>query len=258
MLITGLCSISFRKLSVEEIIELVKVANLRSIEWGGDIHVPHGDIQTAKSVRDLTLNAGLEIHSYGSYYKAGSSEAAGLSFQSVLASAEALGAKTIRVWAGTQNYNPADTENIDTVIKDINRIATMAFDKEISISLEYHGGTLTNSNEGAYAVDKLCTHPNLFFYWQPTVGYSDELCLDAMTLLKKRITNVHVFHWNRLADGTVDRRPFLEGKARWASFLKVANEWGRPTCAYLEFAKNDSTEQFLEDAKTLLSIINEM
>ena len=42
---TGLCSVSFRKLTVEEIIAAVKDAGLDGIECGGDVHVPHGDVE---------------------------------------------------------------------------------------------------------------------------------------------------------------------------------------------------------------------
>ena len=48
MIHTGLVSVTFRKLEPAEIVDLVKQAGLQGIEWGGDIHVPHGDIQRAK------------------------------------------------------------------------------------------------------------------------------------------------------------------------------------------------------------------
>ena len=42
MLKTGVCSVTFRNLNVERIIELVVEAGLDGIEWGGDVHVPTG------------------------------------------------------------------------------------------------------------------------------------------------------------------------------------------------------------------------
>jgi len=62
---TGLCSVSFRKLTVVEIIAAVKAAGLDGIEWGGDVHVPHGDVEKAKQVAKLMEEAGLETLSYG-------------------------------------------------------------------------------------------------------------------------------------------------------------------------------------------------
>jgi len=68
MIFPGLVSITFRKLSPEQIIELVRKAGLSGIEWGGDIHVPHGDIARAKEVKSMTKEAGLRVAVYGSYY----------------------------------------------------------------------------------------------------------------------------------------------------------------------------------------------
>ncbi len=47
MLYTGLCSITFRSLSVDAIIELATKARLDGIEWGSDVHVPPGDLELA-------------------------------------------------------------------------------------------------------------------------------------------------------------------------------------------------------------------
>ena len=47
---TGLVSVTFRKLTPEKIIELVSEAGLNAIEWGGDVHVPHGDLKRAAEV----------------------------------------------------------------------------------------------------------------------------------------------------------------------------------------------------------------
>jgi hypothetical protein len=66
---TGLASVTFRSLSTGRIIGLAKNANLDGIEWGGDIHVPPGDIALAVKIRVETLKAGLKVLSYGSYYK---------------------------------------------------------------------------------------------------------------------------------------------------------------------------------------------
>ena len=96
----GLLTVSFRQLAPQAIVDLVKEAQLACIEWGGDVHVPHGDIAAAEATAAMTVEAGLEVAAYGSYYRTGVSEDDGLAFQSVLNSAIALGAPSIRVWAG--------------------------------------------------------------------------------------------------------------------------------------------------------------
>ena len=98
MLFTGLVSVTFRQLAPREIAQLAVAAGLRGIEWGGDIHVPHGDIPAARAVRQITAEAGLQVLAYGSYFRFQPDQA----FELVLETAVALGAPLIRIWAGNQ------------------------------------------------------------------------------------------------------------------------------------------------------------
>ena len=65
---TGLVSISFRKYSVEELIEASLAAGITAIEWGSDVHVPAGDVETAKKTAELCEKANITLPQYGSYY----------------------------------------------------------------------------------------------------------------------------------------------------------------------------------------------
>jgi hypothetical protein len=87
MIQTGLCSVTFRRLDPAAIVALTQQAGLGAIEWGGDIHVPPGDEKMARVVGRMTLDAGLRLPSYGSYYRVGQAPE---SFADVLASAVAL------------------------------------------------------------------------------------------------------------------------------------------------------------------------
>jgi len=105
-MVPGLVSITFREFTPEKIISLCQANNLHAIEWGGDIHVPHGDLDVARQVGDQTREAGLSVSAYGSYYRLASSEGPG--FSQVLASAVSLGSPVIRVWAGGRSSADAD------------------------------------------------------------------------------------------------------------------------------------------------------
>lgn len=61
---TGLCSVTFRDRSVEEVVQLAKDAGLDAIEWGGKGHVPHEDFEAAKKAARITEEAGLVVSSY--------------------------------------------------------------------------------------------------------------------------------------------------------------------------------------------------
>ena len=64
----GLVSVSFRELSVKEIIKLAKENNLKYIEWGGGPHVPMGNVKLARKVRSLMHGSGIKCASYCSNY----------------------------------------------------------------------------------------------------------------------------------------------------------------------------------------------
>ena len=248
-LVPGLVSITFRALSPTQVIELMTQAKLRAIEWGGDIHVPHGDIAWAKEVGRQTREAGLSVAAYGSYYRLGDSEAKGLPFARVLESAVTLGAPTIRVWAGGKGSRDATAAERSETIADAIRVAGMAQAQGVSVCLEYHGGTLTDTRDSVQRLLEEISHPNLDFLWQPAHGETAEEGVARLQDILPRLRHVHVFHWWPTA---AERRPLMEGEARWQAYLEVLRATGKPFPCLLEFVRNDSPEQFLEDAATLL------
>ena len=50
----GLCSVTFRKKSIEEVVETARKAGVGYIEWGGDIHVK--SVEDACKVKSLCDN----------------------------------------------------------------------------------------------------------------------------------------------------------------------------------------------------------
>ena len=72
---TGLVSVTFRKLTIQEIIELAKENSLKSIEWGSTPHIDAGEVKLARKVRSLMHGAGLTCESYGHYLQKGRTQA---------------------------------------------------------------------------------------------------------------------------------------------------------------------------------------
>lgn len=246
---TGLVSVTFRQLSPREIVDLVKEAGLDGIEWGGDIHVPHGDLASAREVARMTQDGGIEVAAYGSYYRAAS--LASPAFEDVLATAYELGAPTIRVWAGERGSKDADEAYRAQVADDLRRIAALSEPEGISISLEYHGGTLTDGLQSAGELLDAVHHPNLFTYWQPEVTRSSEECRWELAHFLPWLTNVHVFQWSRL-DGETIRHPLEDGAADWQAYFDLAQGG---SYALLEFVRGDDPEQFRTDAQVLQRLL---
>ncbi|TDQ40847.1 sugar phosphate isomerase/epimerase family protein [Aureibacillus halotolerans] len=244
----GLCSITFRQLDIRSIVKLAVEATLDGIEWGGDKHVPPGELNTARQTALTTQKAGLEVSSYGSYYRTGSLTHEH-EFDAILATAVALQAPSIRVWAGEKGSVDATAEDRKRVVSDAQRIATLAQVEGIAVHFEYHGGTLTDTKESAQGLMVAVDHPNVGLYWQPAVGLPVEQRVQSIRLLLPYLTHVHVFQWH----GT-DRLPLSAGEEDWATYLHALNNKQR--YAMLEFVKNDDPAQFIEDAKVLRGLLS--
>ena len=248
MIQPGLVSVTFRKLSPSEIVALVKQAGLSGIEWGGDVHVPSGDLGRAREVRELTQDNGLKVAAYGSYYRVGQSESAGMSFEQVLGTAVELGAPTIRVWAGGAGSDVTDEEARWKIIQDLRCIAELAARAGVTISTEFHGGTLTDTNESAGRLLVEVDHPNVRTLWQPHNGEETAECVRGLGELLPKVGNVHVFHWWPTA---AERHPLADGAERWASFWPLLRQAPGDRFALLEFVQGDGPAAFLRDAATL-------
>lgn len=242
----GLVSITFRQLSPAAIVDLVTQAQLTGIEWGGDVHAPHGDVATARRVRQQTVDAGLRVAAYGSYYRVSHDETG--PFAAVLDSAVALGAPTIRVWAGRQGSDKADEAYRQAVIDDSRRIADLAAAAGVTIAYEFHANTLTDSSASARALLEQVDHPTVRSYWQPPRHSQVETNLAGIDAVAPWLDNLHVFQWQR-ASGA--REALNSGAADWRQYLDKVDALPGDRFALLEFVQDDEPAAFLRDAATL-------
>ncbi len=250
MINTGLVSITFRKLSPQEIISLVVKAGLDGIEWGGDIHVPHGNTWQAREVCRMTADAGLKVAAYGSYYHVGCEEQEGIPFEKVLDTALELKAPTIRVWAGNRGSGKADKAWWDRVISETHRISGLVKGLGITICFEYHSNTLTDTAESALKLMKAVDGDTVACYWQPPAGYDFKLQLDGLKQIIPWIGNIHAFWWDKY-----ERLPLAEGIGTWKKYMEVIRGAKGNRFCMLEFVKDDAPEQFLRDAEALKQIV---
>ena len=123
---TGLVSVTFRQLDPEEIVTRVAECGLDGIEWGGDVHAPHGDLAACERAGTLTREAGLEVMCYGSYYCVVAASPTGPTFEETLRSAQVMGAPLILVWPGGVSPDRARPEDLQRVIDDSVRVADLA------------------------------------------------------------------------------------------------------------------------------------
>ncbi|ALA20257.1 MULTISPECIES: sugar phosphate isomerase/epimerase [unclassified Chelatococcus] len=250
----ALCSVTFRQLPPEEIVALARQAGLAAIEWGGDVHVPAGDVAMARHVRRITEEAGLLPASYGSYLYPPDH---GLEdFRRVLDTCHALGSSNVRIWPGRRNrpsatYDAAERGEAAGLIRAMGELAGGA---GISVSLEYHPNSLTDETGSAANLMDAIAHANVHLYWQPRPGLPlDEAC-EEIARIGTRVSHVHVFAW----DGA-RRRYALADHAKWWSAVFAALPESRfegVRYAMLEFVRDDAPEAFLADAATLRHLLD--
>ena len=248
MLYPGLVSVTFRNLSPREIISLVVRSGLKAVEWGGDIHVPCGDLDTARRVRRMTEDSGLKVASYGSYYKLGSDDLS--EFSNILKTAVELGAPTIRVWAGQKGSVDADKDHFDSIVEESEKIADMAAKEKIIVAYEIHKGTLTDTNDSARKLLEAVGHKSMKTYWQPFIGADMDYCLDGLNSILPWLANIHIYTWDQITN-----QPSLlaTGQNAWSNYLQRISSTGREHFVMLEFVKDNDPEIFLNDAETLLN-----
>ena len=245
---TGLVSVTFRKLQPEEIIRLAAESALDAIEWGGDIHVPCGDTDTARRVGEMTRRAGLSVACYGSYLRLTDGEDP----LPAVRTAQALGAPLLRVWAGKKGSAEASEQDRAQSVRNARVCADAARACGIDVAFEYHGGTLTDSSASCLKLLREADRANLFTLWQPPVGMSTEDCVRGIRAAAPFIRNIHVFSWREH-----ERLPLREGREKWAACLREIRALPGERCLLLEFVAGDDPACFSADARTLKQWLRE-
>ncbi|GAB2523428.1 sugar phosphate isomerase/epimerase family protein [Paramicrobacterium agarici] len=243
----GLCSVTFRAMSTDDVIAAARDAELESIEWGtgeGEHLVP-GDREGARRLGERTRAAGLAVASLGGYYRCGDDE----SITPLLDSAVAAGAPRVRVWAGSVGSAEADEHERQRIASRLRDAVGQADAHGIELALEYHGRTLTDTAASTLSLLESVGMPQLSSYWQPTQGAADDAALAEFDAVAPHVSTVHVFSWWPMAE----RLRLSERHDLWHRVFARAASLPRITDALLEFVPNDDPALLPAEAATLRS-----
>ncbi len=231
----GLVSVTFRELSVKEIIKLARDNGLKYIEWGGPPHVPMGNVKLARRVKRLMHGAGIKCPSYGSYYGVTYNdwESAPLPFKRVCKTAKALGASIIRIWAGWPGCGEIDAKGEQRAVAHTKMIANVAKKYGLTLAFECHWGTITEDYHRSIEFLKKIDCDNVKIYYQPNPHKSVEYNLEAARALLPWTTNVHVCN-HHFIEGKFHKDSLEAGQLEWCKYLSVL-ENGDDRVYYLEF-----------------------
>lgn len=245
MLIPGIVSVTFKTLSIQEVISLAVANELKAIEWSENHHIELNNTAQAALVGQLTCDNGLQVASYGSYFKLGKSS----DIIPHLENAKAMKAPYMRIWAYDKPSFEVSIKEYNAIVAEAKDVSNIAQDYGIPLTLEWHRNTLTDTNESGVKLLRDVDSPYFKTFWQPTMALSVEQRVEGIKLVEPYLTNLHVYYWSK--DG---REELKDGKDYWQQYLKAVDD--KNHYALLEFVKNDSVEQFEKDASVLKHWVN--
>ena len=243
----GLVSVSFRQLSVLEIIKLIKAEGMSLVEWGSDVHAPIDDIEKLEQIAELQKEYGIKCSSYGTYFKVGTTPIEEL--ESYIKAAKILGTNVLRIWCGdkdSENYSESEKQKLFEECKKLSEIAEQ---NVVVLCLECHGWTYTNRLSSALEVMEAVNSDSFKMYWQPNQFRSYEENLEYAEKIAKYTVNIHVFNW----DGE-DKFPLIEAKEKWQEYLK---KFSGNENLLLEFMPDGKPESLTTEYAALKEIVGE-
>jgi sugar phosphate isomerase/epimerase len=249
----GVVSATLRQHAFKNFIKHTIKTDLTCIEWGSDIHVPYNEPDKAADVVAEMERNNLAASSYGSYYRLGWLHEQNL-FEMVLNTAKILGAPTIRVWAGGMPSKFVTAKMRREIIDDALAIAAMAKKENITVSLEYHPESLMDSPKSAIDFMHEVRNwggSNIYLYWQanPDMNFAENK--HELIQIMPFLSNIHV----RAQESNM-RFLLREHRSRWQEYINIIKSDGRKHDFLLEFTKNDSPSNFVEDSKVLIDLLD--
>lgn len=238
----GLCSVSFRANSPEEVLHNMKLAELEVIEWGSDVHCPP---EKAKEIALLQNQYGMKCCSYGTYFKIGVTSIEELN--KYIVAAKTLGTDVLRVWCGdkdSQHYTENEKKELFTACRAAAEIAEA---NGVTLCMECHNKTYTNAKESALELMKAIDSKHFRMYWQPNQFRSEEENTLYAKLLSPYIVNIHVFNWNKK-----EKYPLRLAKDIWKTYLSC---FDKSKNLLLEFMPDGRMESLKTEAEALKEIL---
>lgn len=184
----GFTSTSFRQIkSTEKIVDIAADSGAQIIEWGGDIHVKN--VSDAQNVKKLCTRAGIEISSYGSYYRIGDCNAS--ERRRVCEIASAMDCGCVRVWLGRADSEKTDEETYKKLVGDGHNLCAEAEKYGLKICPECHDNTYNNNTDAFLKIYNDIGCDNFGTYFQSRYRRK-EYDLDRIERTAPYIESVHI------------------------------------------------------------------
>ena len=240
----GLCSVTFRKKSAAQVIEIAKKAGIEYIEWGGDVHVTN--IEEARLVKSVCDNEGIKISSYGSYFNCIDYDEK--KWIQVCEIAKKMNAASVRVWLGRKNSEVTSDDEYQRLAENTGKMCDIAKKYGLIVCPECHDNTFNNNTDAFLKIAAEMKKDNFKTYFQSRY-FRMEYDLDRIDRTFDYIKDVHVSY----RDLKREQRFRKKDRNYLDTLLKKLESKNFGGIVMVEFVSRDSEAVFMRDAAKLKS-----
>lgn len=240
----GLCSVTFRKKTAEEVVVLSKKAGISFIEWGGDVHVK--TLDDAKKVKALCNEADIKISSYGSYFNSAVFDESKWTYTCAIA--KEMGAESIRIWLGKKNSQVTSDKEYSLLLENTKRMCNIAAEYSLIVCPECHDNTFNNNTDAILRFIGDLQRDNFKTYFQSRY-FRMEYDLDRIDRTYDYIKDVHVSYRDLKREQLFRKKD----KNYLDTLLKKLKKKDFDGIVMIEFVSGGSEKNFLSDTEMLKS-----
>ena len=238
----GLCSVTFRRKTAEEVVSLCQKAGIGFIEWGGDVHVK--TLDDAKKVKALCDKAGIKISSYGSYFNSAVYNES--KWHNTCEITKEMGAESIRIWLGKKNSQVTSDKEYNLLLENTKKMCDIAAEYGLTVCPECHDNTFNNNTDAILRFTGELQKDNFKTYFQSRY-FRMEYDLDRIDRTYDYIKDVHV-SYRDLKREQIFRK---KDKNYLDTLLKKFKEKGFSGIVMIEFVSCNNEKNFLSDTEKL-------
>lgn len=238
----GLCSVTFRKKTAEEIVRIAGNAKISYIEWGGDVHVR--SLDDAKRVKALCDGADIKISSYGSYFNSAVYDES--RWIDTCEIAKEMGAGSIRIWLGKKNSQVTSDKEYNLLLENTKKMCDIASEYGLFVCPECHDNTFNNNTDAILRFIGDLQKDNFKTYFQSRY-FRMKYDLDRIDRTYPYIKDVHVSYRDLKREQLFRKKD----KNYLDTLLNKLKEKGFDGIVMIEFVSGNSEKNFLSDTEKL-------
>ena len=240
----GLCTIALQETPLVEVIRIASDAGASAVEvWGQPPHVSYPvDRSALESARNEAVRTGVEIVAFGSYFQPGKEVAydgVRVDVQNQIEAANALGARLIRIWAGSATYDETREVERHAVYDSIRAFGDKAGTAGMGVVLERHSESLTHGWDAPLQVLDEIARRNVSLNYQipypeSVDAYKERSVNDYRTLLP-RSSHAHLQNYTVTNEDGLIRTLLKDGIIDYSELGQAARVAGYDGCFMVEF-----------------------